>query len=1083
MLHVHRSASGEMLVEALAAVLAEPLADVFTPDVVAVPAKGIERWLSQRLSHHLGSGASGDGVSANLSFPSPAALLDEALAAASPEHEAASKAWRPETSIWSLLKLIDELDASPTFAALHHYLAGGSRRYALAAKVARLFDTYGRDRPELLRDWSTGGSDVPSDLGWQPQLWRALRDELGPSPAELHEAAIAALRNSPCSLLSRISLYGVSRLTRTRLDALAALAGQLDVHLFLNHPGPALWDRVTPGPTTRAGNDSGQSIVHPLLNSLSRDVRELEQRLLLVVPDLQTRVYDGTTSAERLLDRLQRDLRADAIPDTKDPVAPADTSIQIHACHGPARQVEVLREVILQLLAADESLEPRDVLVMCPDVERYAPLVKAVFDTDSHPGGRLRVSIADRSPLQVNPLLGLASRLLELAGSRLTGPQVLDLAGQPAVRRQFGFTDDDIEQLRAWTVAANVRWGLDEQARGAWGLAGLADGTWRRGLDRLLAGVALGGGSDPFNGTLPVGGIDSTDIELVGRFAEMLDRLDAALGQLCGIAPITTWLTRLEEAVLQLGDTAWDGAWQVAQLGRELGGIREVAAGNDAPLALTDVRILLEQRLAGRPTRTSFRTGDLTVCTMTPMRSVPHRVVCLLGLDDTAFPRHGLPDGDDLLGRDPRIGERDPRSEDRQLFLDAILAAKDHLVITYTGADVRTGALLPPAVPVGELLDALDLTAEGARDHVVIRHPLQPFDPINFTPDALGAPGPFSFDRSAHAGAESLRSERTAAPPFLDAPLPQRVPGVVTLRELKDFWEHPAKAFLRQRLEVTASTRNEEPRDAISLELDNLEQWSVADRVLRARMGGVSKETAAAAERARGDLPPGEIGANLLRTINTRVDALALAARPYWGEQSSVDVDLSLADSSTLSGCVPLRSDIVLHVGYSTLGTKQRMRAWIDLLAVSASDPKPRTAVVIGRRKEDAVVERFGPVPADRARELLDELVALREIGLRTPLAMPIDAAAAYAVARREGKNSDTARDAAAEKWKSPFSFDGPDRDADHLMVWGGEVPFAALWDWTCPVALSVDVPGEITDFARLACWIWQPLLDAEVLS
>lgn len=1080
MLHVHRSGSGKDLVRALAGVLAAPLPNVFAPNVIAVPAKGIERWLSQRLSHQLGSGSSDDGVSANLAFASPAAVLDGALAAASPEHAEASEAWTPEAATWPLLAFIDDLPSDAVQDPLHHYLQGPSRRYALAAKIARLFDSYSRDRPELLCGWHSGNIDVPEDLAWQPALWQRLRERLGPSPAELHDEAVEALRTADLDLPSRVCFYGLSRLTRTRLDVLAALAGRCDVHLFVHHPSPALWDVVTAGATRRAEDSSGQLVVHPLLASLSRDVRELQQRLLTAVPGLQTHVHDGPTSEQDLLYRLQRDLRTDTIPDIKEPIAGDDRSVQVHSCHGAARQVEVLREAVLQLLAGDETLEPRDVLVMCPDVERYAPLIKAVFDTDSHPGGRLRVSIADRSLQQINPLLGLATRLLELAGSRLTAPQVLDLAGQPAVRRQFSFSDDDLEQLRAWTVAANVRWGLDADTRDDWGLAGLADGTWRRGLDRLLAGVAMGGTDTPYERTLPVGGIDSTDIDLVGRFAELLDRLDAALGLLRGTAPVTTWLTRLEEAVLQLGGTPWDGAWQVSQLGRELGSVREAAAGSEAELTLTDVRVLLEQRLAGRPTRSSFRTGALTVCTMTPMRSVPHRVVCLLGLDDTAFPRHGLPDGDDLLGRDPRIGERDPRSEDRQLLFDAILAAQDHLVITYTGADIRTGAHLPPAVPVGELLDALDLTAEGAREHVVTRHPLQPFDPANFTADALGATGPFSFDRSAYAGAQALRAARTATPPFLDAPLPARDAGVVTLRELKDFWEHPAKAFLRQRLEVTASTRNEEPRDAIALELDNLEEWSVGDRMLRARINGTAKADAAAAEEARGELPPGALGTDLLQKINNRVDALAKAAGPYWQEQSSVDVDLRLPDGWTLAGSVPVRGDVVLQVGYSTLGEKQRVRAWIDLLAVAATKPRSWQAVVVGRRKEDARVETFGPVTQERAVELLVELVQLREVGLRAPLALPITAAAAYATARRESKSADEAKDAAAKKWESGYAFDGPDRDVDNVLVWGEDQPFSALWSWNCPVPLSVTAGGEVTDFAKLACRIWYPLLDAE---
>ena len=206
-----------------------------------------------------------------------------------------------------------------------------------------------------------------------------------------------------------------------------------------------------------------------------------------------------------------------------------------------------------------------------------------------------------------------------------------------------------------------------------------------------------------------------------------------------------------------------------------LDGILSEAAGGaaSATLALSELRALLGRRLAGRPTRANFRTGELTVCTLVPMRSVPHRVVCLLGLDDGAFPRRSPRDGDDLLLADPHLGDRDPRTEDRQMLLDALLAARETLIITYNGNDERTNAALPPAVVVGELLDAVDATARRAhgraRDQVVTHHPLQPFDPRNFRAGGAGARRPVEFRRGRAGGSAS--AER---PALADAAVPCR---------------------------------------------------------------------------------------------------------------------------------------------------------------------------------------------------------------------------------------------------------------------------------------------------------------------
>ncbi len=1090
-LHVHRAASGDALVAALADLLAEPVGDPFAAEVVAVPAKGVERWLAQRLSHRLGAAGRADGVCARVAFPHPDEVLDAAVAAASPEHRAAVEAWQTERVVWPLLDVLDACPAREQWCTglrAHLGLDGealSTRRYAVARRLAGLFTSYAAARPEVLQRWAYGDdTDAPDDLRWQPELWRRLRDRVGvPSPAELLDDACGALHRSPGSvdLPERISLYGVSRVDTTRLRVLAALAAGRDVHLWLHATGPALWDATA---STGRRADTHVPVRTPLLASLSRDVRELQLRLAAAAPGHALALHDAPRAAPRtLLQRLQADLHADRVPTERFAVPAGDRSVQVHACHGRARQVEVLREVVLGLLADDPALEPRDVLVLCPDVEAYAPLVAAAFGDEAHPAGRLRVALADRSPRQTNPLLGLAADLLELAAARVTGPQLLDLAGGPAVRLRFGFDDDDLEQLRAWTVSAGVRWGLDAEHRRPWSMHGLAQGTWRSGLDRLLAGVALEESGVLLGDVLPLDDVDSSDVELAGRFAELVDRLDAALHALARPQPLGACLDALEAAVLALGDVPRDGAWQLAQLDRELADVRAAGADSAAPLTLGDLTALLQQRLAGRPTSTSFRTGGLTFCTLTPMRSVPHRVVCLLGLDDGAFPRDAVRDGDDLLARDPHLGERDPRSEDRQLLLDALCAAGDTLVVTYAGSDPRTGAELPPAVPLGELLEALDATARTedgrpVRNAVVVRHPLQPFDPRNVTPGRLGRPGPLSFDPAALAGARALARPREPEAPFLPDALPRRADPVVELPRLAEFWQHPAKAFLRQRLDVASATRDEEPDDALPVALDDLQQWQVGDRALRARLRGESTEVVCRVEAARGELPPHPLSDALVKCIGSRVDAVVAAAAPFLADEpDAVDVDLALPGGYRLLGAVGgVRGDAVVTVTYSTPRAKHRVRAWVELLALTAQRPERAwSAVVVGRDRDAAQVVRLGPVPPGQACTLLADLVALRDVGLRVPFPLPVGAAEAYARALSAGR---PARPAAHREWTSRWDRDREDREPEHVLVWGEEQPVERLLDWRPPPALGEDA-AELT-FEALVRRVWLPLLAAE---
>ncbi|MDT5119583.1 MAG: exodeoxyribonuclease gamma subunit, partial [Mycobacterium sp.] len=747
MLHVHRAERADLLADCLADVLQQPLEDPFVAEIISVPAKGIERWLAQRLSHRLSSDRNDGGVCANVVFPALAAVVEEAVAAGGGSDHRVDP-WQPSKLVWSLLPVIDQCAPEPWCSALGAHLgvlvadqSRRGRRYATARHVAELFDSYGLHRPDMVTAWSSGedsdgiGNSLPPDLRWQAELWRQLRKQIAvPSPAERLIEVCQTLRDHPaCSALPpRLSIFGPTRLPAMHVAVLAALAERREVHLWLTHPSPALWDRVRAfavlrHPLPRHADPTREQPNHPLLASLGRDARELQITLATAGGVVAHQHHPSPARPGTLLGRIQRVLAFDDAPAGTDlPLLdPTDRSVQVHACHGADRQVQVVREVVLGLLADHPDLEPRDVVVMCPDIETFAPLISASFglgaEDSQHPGHRMRVKLADRALRQSNPLLHVVAQLLELADSRLTAAQVLDFVAAPPVRRRFRLSDDDLERLRDLVARAGVRWGLDAQHRARFQLGEVRANTWAAGLDRIVLGIAMSEDDQNWVDTaLPLDDVDSSDVDLVGRLAEIVDGLGAVLAGCSTEHPLTTWLDIISMGLDSLTTVTDGDAWQIAQVRAEFAEVAADAAGHavDVQLSLADVGSLLGERLRGRPTRANFRTGELTVCTMVPMRSVPHRVICLLGLDDGAFPRSTVADGDDVLVREPCIGERDPRSEDRQLLLDAVLAATDHLVLVYSGADERTNARRPPAVPLEELLDTIDATVrteDGAR--------------------------------------------------------------------------------------------------------------------------------------------------------------------------------------------------------------------------------------------------------------------------------------------------------------------------------------------------------------------------------
>ena len=887
-------------------------------------------------------------------------------------------------------------------------------------------------------------------------------------------------------------------------------------------PGPLAdaGDYRAPRGLRRADDPTAEQTANPLLGSWGRDAREMQLVLTATGDDGTDQHQSSVDQWDTMLQRIQGDVHANRslpgvpLPGQDDERAlldPDDRSIQVHACHGRARQVEVLRDAILHLLAEDDDLEPRDVIVMCPDIETFAPLIEATFgasalvvdDAEPQTMPDLRVRLADRSLRQTNPILSVIAELLDLASSRVTASQVLDLAGRDPVRRRFRFDDDDLGRLEDWVVGAGVRWGLDAARRAPYGLDSLEANTWRAGLDRALVGVTMADeGQRLVGGVLPLDDVDSGDIELVGRFAEFIDRLDAAITALGESQSLAGWASSIAEATDSLTTTSAADAWQRAQLQRLLDDLADEATidGSVSSVVLDagDIGSLLADRLRGRPTRANFRTGYLTICTLVPMRSVPHRVVCLLGLDDGVFPRVSERSGDDLILADPHVGDRDPRTEDRQLLLDALLAATDSLVITYTGRDERTNLERPPTVPVGELLDVIERTVRTdggtpARTDVVVNHPLQPFDVRNFMAGELVPRRVWSFDPINLEGARALSGTRSSRSPFLPGPLSDIETTVIELDELERFLRHPARAFLRQRLGIRLGQEFRDVDDGLPVELDALERWELGDRLLAARIAGADLGACVAAERARGTLPPGALADSILDKVIPDVEVIADAAHAEH-DPTSLDVKVVLAGDTTLVGTVAdVRGDVVGAAVFSKLSAIHRLHAWLHLLVLTASRPeRPFEAVTVGRVREDgpprtqvsiARIGTLGIDPTTRqavATGYLEVLVDLYRRGMREPVPIYCKTSAAWAQAAP--KNRDRV---ARKQWTSEWNFTRENEDAEHTAVLGGVVPFERLFDEPCRDDENGDGwdAAEESRFGRYARRLWAGLLAHEQVT
>ena len=837
-------------------------------------------------------------------------------------------------------------------------------------------------------------------------------------------------------------------------------------------------------PSTAPPTTATTRAAHPLLATLARDSRELQRALAAVPAD-----DDHTPmppAPDTLLGWLQDDLRGNTLAPAGRQRAADDRSVQVHACHGAARQVDVLREVLLGMLEADPTLEPRDILVMCPDIETYAPLITAGFGLGDlveggHPAHRLRVRLADRSLAQTNPLLGVAAQLLDLAGSRATSSQVLDLAQAEPVRRRFGFTDDDLDTITTWVRESGVRWAFDREHRDAFGLAGYQQNTWRAGLDRVLSGVVMSADAQAWlDTTLPLDDVGSTRIELAGRFAEYVDRVRSVTDRLDGSRPLADWLGALGDGIDVLTKVGRDDGWQVGQVQRELAGVAADADTlADTALRLPDVRALLASHLAGRPTRANFRTGTLTVCTMVPMRSVPHRVVCLLGLDDGVFPRFGLADGDDVLARRPVTGERDVRSEDRQLLL-----RRD------PGRD---------RVPGGHL-------HRRQRAH-------RPAAPTRRTPRRAARrprphhrrPGPRRRSRSCTRCSRSTArtsSPAGSAPPgrspstrprwwppgprpasgppqprFLAGPLSLPAGEDVGLADLLAFFRDPVKGFFRS-LDVTLPWDVDGISDVMPVEIDNLEKWSVGDRMLRDMLSGIHPDEALQMEWRRGVLPPGRLGWRTGTEIREQAMQLAIRAlthrqvapggvrrrrRPRWRPPAHRHGPERLRPAAGLGRLLPARRQAAAgRLDPAARAVRQRRRPQLD-------GARHRPAAARHATRRPGCSRRSAPTPVRCSPTWSTSTTSAGRSRCRCRSRRP-------SRGRRPGRPATTRSRPPESKWLSK-RWDGENADPAHERVWGPHASLEALLE---PPRPGEDRPGEHTRLGAYAARVWEPMLRFE---
>lgn len=1068
----------QLLVHWFKAYPLNPLED----ETVLVQSNGIAQWLKLALAANTTAEMGGGcGIAASLEMLLPSRFIWQAYRsvlghAAVPD---ASPFDKP-LLIWRLMRLLPDLVSQPGYEPLARFLKGDSdlrKRFQLSEKIADLFDQYQVYRADWLDAWSkdqdiliSGKNEartLESHHRWQPMLWRALLDDVGQTGqtgrASIHQRFLDTIRTldeRPPALPRRVSVFGLSSLPRQSLEVLLAISRFSQVLLCVHNPCEHYWanllsdkDHARRSSGRHKRKENAPEIIsdeelhlhaHPLLASWGRQGRDYialldeldnptdyQQHFEAIGERINLFESHGTSN---LLNQLQDDIRLLRSTTESRKEWPAvspehDRSVRFHVAHSTQREVEILQDQLLAAFNADESLRPRDIIVMVPDVNQYAPHIEAVFGQIDRSDPRyIPFSIADLAKRQQAPLVFALEFLLGVTESRLAVTDLLDLLDVPAVQQRFGIATNDLPLLHQWIEQSNIRWGLNADHRAQFTQTGFEQNTWILGLKRMLLGYAVG--SDPserenyaWHGIEPYGEVSGLDAALVGPLARLLIQLQSLTETFATPATPTAWYERLQGLLedffacenpedtslllkLQSSLQTWVDACD--------------AAGLDEALPLAVIR---EHWLAqiDQPTLAQrFMAGKLTFATLMPMRAIPFRMVCLLGMNDGEFPRSRPPVDFDLMAQDFRPGDRSRREDDRYLFLEALLSARERLHISWVGKSIHDNSDRPPSVLVSQLRDHINACwqlAGDAKDSLLasaltVEHHLQGFNRDYFGKDPENSPH-FTYakewERRIPSTVSNSMSALPLSLPILEAP--------ISLHQLSGFLKDPVKTFFNERLGVYYTTDTQTSNDYEPFALDGLEQWSLQDQLIRARLDALirGEDEAEAVQRQLGriqrggQLPLGGMADLLAETLVAPLDPMFdyyRNARANWPtplEDQTIDHTHSVGGLTlNIQGRVTLRyandaGRCRIELNSSDLLKDKKYRrdkllvAWIAHLAAHL-DGQPMTTIVIGKNGEVPI----NPLDPGVAAQHLNTIIEAYIQGLCSPLPLAPEAGFAW---------------------------------------------------------------------------------------
>ncbi|MGP1928482.1 MAG: exodeoxyribonuclease V subunit gamma [Arsenophonus sp. NC-WZS1-MAG3] len=1014
-----------------------PLPNAFSQEIILVQSLGMSKWLQINLAQSI-------GIAANISFPLPATFIWSMFTRVLPNIPQES-AFTKRAMAWKLMTILPSVLHEPKFKFLKPYLnedLDKRKLYQLSARIADLFEKYLIYRPQWLEIWRKKEliEGISDNQQWQQSLWLGLIEytEKINQPkwhfANLYQRFIQSLQiNLPLhiKLPKRVFICGISALPPVYLQVLNALGKHIDIHLMFTNPCRYYWGNVQSytyltrleqlklknyqdqleitrfkgesSPNTLFNKQGKQFLANPLLASwgklgrdnlyflsqlkesnkiaafidLSRDclLHQVQQDIL----DLEDHSQLGLTKASYNNSFSKRKLNKQ------------DKSLTFHSCHSLQREVEVLQDYLLRLFEEDPNLRPKDIIVMVTDIDSYAPYIQAVFSYMS-PERRLPFSISDRKAKKVHPILRAFISLLDLPQSRFTTEQVLALLEVPSLARRFSIYENELLLLRRWINESGICWGLDDENLSMLELPATGQNTWAFGLNRMLLGYVMDSQVGIWNKILPYDECTGLYAKLAGQLAAFIDSLADWRNKLNQERKLLEWLPLCQcllDAFFKTDEKIQPIFVFILQQWQKTieAGIVEKYE-ELVPISL--IRDELATCFDNKKISQRFLTGEINFCILMPMRSIPFKVVCLLGMNDRIYPCSIPPLWFDLMIEQPQLGDRKCRDDDCYLFLEALNSASQLFYLSYIGYTMRDNQPNNPSVLINELVDYIsqsfclegdehlniDLSANRVKEHLVIKHTRVPFATENYLPNSL-------HQSYANEWLLAAKKQGNLQPKFCTSLTPIIEPeNEILLEQLLYFYQHPIRAFFQKRLKVNFFNEKVQLPENEPFVINNLQRYKFNKRLLNAMIHEESLDELLTTLRATGGLPAGHFGQIYLekqiQDLQPLANKIKINCHEYFNK-----LFVEPFENARLSGELQnIQKNGIIRYRPANLTISNALSLWIEHL-IFCLTVKSGESYYWGRNNNEW---RFKPVDKYQAKVYLQQLIDGYQEGMNSPL-------------------------------------------------------------------------------------------------